>query len=835
MTSSDGNRADGANDDSGITRYWCQRDASAPLAEGYLADLDAFGMRNPVLRTIDELAELQVVALVGERGLGKTTALNAYEERARADAGEEVVRFDLADYGSDSLLATDIFDDPRLQRWRGGDGEVRLLLDSFDECKAHIPNLGGLLVNRLRRCPVERLRLMIVCRTADWPLSLEANLRAIFGEVGVYELLPLQRDDVRAIAEQAGIDGDGFLAAVEHSGVTALASRPLTLRLLIRRFQQSGGALPDSQAQLYEDGIGWLCDEPNLSWHDAGLTGRLAVAQRLAVAGRLAAITVFSAAPALWTGPVSGEIPAGDVLVESCTGGTEPTARDSFEVTRDAVREVLGTGLFSSRGGQRLGWAHQSYAEFLAARHLAQRQLQQPQLRGLFAVDADGTVAPQLRGVAAWLVALAPEQAAFLLESDPLLLVGTGITAADPLLRARAVDGLLDRARAGRYHQGTGRAFRGLGHPGLADQLQPVLTDNTEPLEARQLAVDLAEGGRATDLGSVLAKVALDQSEPYELRVNAGYAVVRIGDDSARQLLKPLALGAAGDDPDDELKGVGLQATWPSALTVAEVLGVLTPPKVELLIGAYYVFLHQRFAAGLQPGDLPEALGWAARQERFDLDGDRRGAADVLHRVISQIALSGWQHLDAPEVLGALAELVIARLRRQLGFRVEIFGSDDQAVLAGDPAKRRRLLTEMLDSAPPSSDIGFLLRGRTDLVTQDDFTWVVHRHDATGDADARRALGQLLGWLFDPANPTTATLCSPLTEQVTSMSSSSPGGSNRSGWTHRAPRSCAACRLRGSRKTSRVPPPTSCTHGSWSCWRRRRGAIPLPGGGARLC
>jgi hypothetical protein len=71
----------------------------------------------------------------------------------------------------------------------------------------------------------------------------------------------------------------------------------------------------------------------------------------------------------------------------------------------------------------------------------------------------------------------------------------------------------------------------------------------------------------------------------------------------------------------------------------------------------------------------------------------------VLHRMISQIALSGWQHLDAPGVLGALAELVVARLRRQPGFRTEVFGSDDQAVLAGDPAKRRRLLAGILDSS----------------------------------------------------------------------------------------------------------------------------------------
>jgi len=753
MTSSDGGRLHDVSDAGGITRYWCAPDASVPLDEGYLADSDVFGVHNPALRMIDELGEQQVVALLGEWGLGKTTTLNAYEHRAHASAGE-VVRFDLADYGSESLLVTDVFDDPRVEHWRGSEGELRLLLDSFDECKARIPNLGALLVNRLRRCPVERLRLMIVCRTADWPLSLEAELHAVFGdEVGVYELLPLQRDDVRAIADQEGIDGDAFLAAVERSEVTALASRPLTLKLLLRRFHQSGGALPASQAQLYEEGMTWLCGEPNPSWHAAGLTGQLTVAQRLAVAGRLAALTVFSAVAAFWTGLVSGEFPAGDMLVDSCAGGMEPTSRDSFEVTRDAVAEVLRTGLFLSRGGYRLGWAHQSYAEFLAARHLTQRQLPQMQLRGLFAVGADGTVPPQLRGVAAWLVVLAPEHAGFLLDGDPSLLVGTGITAADPVLRARAVDGLLDRARAGRYHHETGRAFRGLGHPGLADQLRPVLTDQTEPLEARQLAVDLAEGGQASHLGPVLAGIALDQGEPGELRVNAGYAVVRIGDDAAKQLLKPLALGAAGADPYDELKGVGLQATWPGGLTVAEALEALTPPKVETLIGAYYMFLHQRFAAALQPGDLPDALVWATRQERADLEGDPRRPADVLHRVISQIALSGWQHLDTPRVAVALAELVIARLRRQPGLRTEIFGSDDQDVLAGDPAKRRRLLAEILDRAP-SSEIGFLLRGRqSGLVTRDDFAWLVDRHDATEDPDARGALGQLIGWLFDPVNP----------------------------------------------------------------------------------
>lgn len=41
MTGSDGDRVRDADDGSSITRHWCQRDASVPLDEGYLADLDA--------------------------------------------------------------------------------------------------------------------------------------------------------------------------------------------------------------------------------------------------------------------------------------------------------------------------------------------------------------------------------------------------------------------------------------------------------------------------------------------------------------------------------------------------------------------------------------------------------------------------------------------------------------------------------------------------------------------------------------------------------------------------------------------------------------------------
>ena len=50
--------------------------------------------------------------------------------------------------------------------------------------------------------------------------------------------------------------------------------------------------------------------------------------------------------------------------------GTEAGDFQPFAASDDNLREVLDTGLFSSRGPARIGWAHQSYAEFLAAHYL---------------------------------------------------------------------------------------------------------------------------------------------------------------------------------------------------------------------------------------------------------------------------------------------------------------------------------------------------------------------------------------------------------------------------------------------------------------------------------
>jgi len=103
--------------------------------------------------------------------------------------------------------------------------------------------------------------------------------------------------------------------------------------------------------------------------------GKLTPAQRMAVAGRIAAVTVIGQKDVVWTATDFGDVPEGDVKIEELAGGTELAGGEPFEVDVAAVDEVIHTGLFTSRGVNRLGWAHQTYAEFLAAWHLSQLEV----------------------------------------------------------------------------------------------------------------------------------------------------------------------------------------------------------------------------------------------------------------------------------------------------------------------------------------------------------------------------------------------------------------------------------------------------------------------------
>ena len=437
-------------------RFWCPRGAEILLTGGgFLLDPESeFGSYNPHVVPFEEIRNKPCLVLLGEPGIGKTTALE--HDRAETEAAvrraDEILHWqNLNVYQSDVLLVRSLFEEPAFVNWRTGSGILHLFLDSLDECLIRIDTLAALLAQELARCPIDRLRLRIACRTAMWPGLLETQLKRLWGEdaIGVYELVLLRRRDAAAAAASYGISPEAFLSEVDRHEAGALASRPITLRFLLTAYQKCGG-FPPSQVELYKQGCGRLSEEINVNRRAARLVGTLAPRQRFHIASRIAALSIFCGRQTIWIGAAADTLEGG-LHLHDVLSGAEPIEGQDLTITEMMVREVLDTGLFSARGPECLGFAHQTYAEFLAAWYLQHRHMDASQMLSLIthAGDEGGRVVPQLQETAAWLASFVPAVYDRIVQSDPQVLLSSDITTMSPAARERLVGWLLQLFDAG--------------------------------------------------------------------------------------------------------------------------------------------------------------------------------------------------------------------------------------------------------------------------------------------------------------------------------------------------------------------------------------------------
>lgn len=360
------------------------------------------------------LSDSQCLVLLGEPGMGKSSALTAHGALIPPGAASQVLVVDLAPFSSEERLVRKVLEGKEITAWAAGDTELCLTLDSFDEAHARIGNLHKLLGEYLDDWDCSRLLLRVVCRTAEWPSSLETPLKRNFGLADGFELLPLRRVDAAALVAPQ-VDPGPFLAAVEAAKVVPLAARPLSLQLLAATYRKAG-KLPKRASDLYELGLLTLCEEMNPERRDAAPDVAVGAKTRLETASRIAAFSIFGGRPTVWTGPIVEADPA-DLTIDDCTRTPTPGTFQPV-IAAATVADSLRTGLFTGAGSQRLGWSHATFADFLAARWILEHDLDRAQVRSLL-VSPDGKVHPRVRQVAAWVVAIQPEEFAWLIPADP--------------------------------------------------------------------------------------------------------------------------------------------------------------------------------------------------------------------------------------------------------------------------------------------------------------------------------------------------------------------------------------------------------------------------------
>lgn len=148
----------------------------------------------------------------------------------------------------------------------------------------------------------------------------------------------------------------------------------------------------------------------------------------------------------------------------------------------------------------------------------------------------------------------------------------------DPRVRKALTAYLLDVGDPDRV---TPRRRWRLAYPGLADQLRPALR------------APLAEDAVQEVVPEIEALVVSADVNSY-LRSSAAHGLADLDSDRAVAALRGVldeVMEHPDHDPEDELRGIALEACWPKALAVPELLPALTAPNNPNYFSSYQFFL----------------------------------------------------------------------------------------------------------------------------------------------------------------------------------------------------------------------------------------------------
>jgi hypothetical protein len=735
-------------------RFWFRRDKQIKLTDkGYLFDPDEqYGnLFSRDALSFDEINNSPCLVLLGEPGIGKSVSLRVEQESVESkikESGDRTLFIDLRSFRSEDRLIRKLFENDIFVSWVKGDHRLYLFLDSLDECLLQIKTLASILSAELQGYPVDRLYLRIACRTAEWPHSLEESLKDLWGEnaVSFCQLAPLRKKDVLEAAKVRGVNPASFLEEIEHKRMEPLAIKPVTLEFLINTYSKTGG-LPVTQTDLYRKGVRLLCEEVSPERRGAGFKGNHGVEQKIAVAARIAALTIFSNRYAISTGVDLGNIPEEDLTIEDIQGGFEYVGDQKINIGEDLVRETLSTGLFLSRGPERLGWAHQTFAEFLAAHFVSTHDMSSEQIMNLLSHsdDPDGRLVPQLYETAAWVASMSPIILRNIIQQDPKALFRSGVlVGSDSETRSRLVDNLLlqyDNGTLKNDYLESDEDYKYLIHPGLYDQLRLYTTDNAKSVDARYEAIEIGVTCSVKGLMDDLINIIVDTQQTHSLRKRASYSICRMNDDNNSNLekLKPFIYGNRENDPNDEIRGNVFKVLWPKFLTTEELFAALDRPGIGYL-GSYYIFIYE-LADYLWKDDIQTALKWVIKKYQDDYS---------LSRLIEAVLKQGYENLNVPGVCELLAEALlvgIGPLYKSINLREY---DRDEATWLVEDEKRRKILKAMVPLLQKKRvNTVRVLWGDPQIVFKKDIYWMLKCLKETGALEEKKVWADLIREIWD--------------------------------------------------------------------------------------
>lgn len=646
-------------------RYWSPREGRLMLLDNGFLTEPSKGWRKSVSEVLPFFAidHYQFLGCLGEPGIGKTKEFNRLKKLKERDSECAVIYIDLDECRTDDFVKTRVVAAEIFQQWITGNHKLFLFFDNLDRLIMPAHQFAKELEIAFCDLPLDRLYLRIACRTFEWSQLLEARMRSIFKSSEVFELAPLTRKDVALAANYESIDGAQFISDVIDNDVVAFAIKPVCLRFLFNKYKKDK-KLPSSTLQLYKEGCLLLSAEPNPELYEQRLQ-KLSHKQRFAVASRIAAIMLFCQKYAVFDGIDDGTVAEEDIKIDDLVGGSESFDDVEVQFSKDAIIETLSSALFTSRGSQRFSFAHQTYAEFLAACFLTEREAERDQILSVLVHPTDPShhVVPQLTGVAAWLASMNPDILRFMIENDPKALILSDLDKVGGEDKQNIVSELLNLiASSGLPLSVMAQKYAKLNHPKLADQIAPLFDKTTTPKMVRHEAMRIAEACQLRDLSPQLCSVSLDIFDDCEVRAAAITALASIDDEKSIRQLIPLLHGDQSEDTEDEVKGALLNALYPKYISTNNLFSYITEPKNERLFGRYALFLGYQFFDGIKPADVAVALLWVSKQQ-----DEHERVYDLPHRIETlrnDIMFHAWDFLIDEKVLEVFGKIAFVSLLR---------------------------------------------------------------------------------------------------------------------------------------------------------------------------
>lgn len=679
------------------------------------------------LLEVDQITpEVGPLILCGDPGMGKTTEFDKLRANLQktAAAEHEFIILSFRDQISDMADFRRLTVETKAWcNWRDGNGHLTLMVDGVDEGLIRIANFVAFLTGLLKTEPLGRLRLIMTCRSAEWPLANGRELASLWNREDditdpFYEICPLRQKDVEEAAKQRVSEPQRFIESVWEMRVMGLAARPVTLRLLLQEFGENG-CFPASHRELYERGIRKLADEidPRRAEMLSALSRtapRSSGEERIKAAQSIAVALLCSARTSV--AKIDRGTPPGTKVVSLAQ-----CASSTLGVSKNALLEVVESALFTSVGESTFGFAHQTFAECLAAQSLASLPLVQVRRLLLQNDDQGEHVVPQLAELAAWTAGYHKGFCDYLLIVDPTSLLRSDVALLSDQTKSDLVSAILSGADAGTVLDPSElyQFLFGLNHPGLADQLRPYLAEKTHSYIARRIAFQITERCKITELTDVLWSVVHDSSD--NMHIEAAKVLCEVISPERVSEIEPLARGEARDDPDDKMRGSALERLIPTHWKIRDAFDCLLRPSNDRLIGNYHMLLSYGLPKHVEFHDVIPGLAWLQ---------DQRGAlhyASPRKELAVAILKLAFENLDNPAIAGALT----AFWRAPDDDHNQIYALDQlvelKQFIAGKLSIKRHFIILLLEShTPPSPFDTCRMFGELFSVSNaEDFAWML--------------------------------------------------------------------------------------------------------------